>query len=590
MSSIDPALASAQALLQAVDTALADATLNLGASGAEIAAQLQVGDLFPAIVLAPQGGTDLLQIFGQTVAAQLPPGIHPGETIVLQVNGFDGNRILVSNLGVADPNNPPDLAQVVVPQPGSTEPRTVATLTTISQPADEPAPRAQSTVPVPVQAQSLQTPQPPTAPPREVFVAASVRQAPPSPQSGAPILEVIVEPAQLGTDIEARMAAIRTAPAGPPQSTIPGRSIPPASTPAAFAPGVRAQPSVPLAALLTPQVKIPQATRATAPETAAQIAIGDAATKLLARIRVLSTPFTLAAARVANEAVASIPRTFARLEAALPRDLPVAALPLRTLLAFVSKFDLTSTRALPEQIAAFVSHVVDGSEPKLAQALAAFKTADADLAQKASADPPAPATGDAGARAVERAAAVDFDLKSAVAALAQSLSSDASPQLSRALTDVLTVTTGAQFAALSNAATDPNAISIALPAFFHDGGRPAQMRIDRDAPGGRQRLDADNFRIGFVLDTATLGTLAINVETVGRTVRVDVRTERASATDRITGTLADLRSRFEHLRYRVAAMTAGMVAPRPIPVFEPAPVEPEPVDKTPNAASVDLQA
>src|SRR6185503_5954600 len=166
MSSIDPALASAQALLQAVDTALADATLNLGASGAEIAAQLQVGDLFPAIVLAPQGGTDLLQIFGQTVAAQLPPGIHPGETIVLQVNGFDGNRILVSNLGVADPNNPPDLAQVVVPQPGSTEPRTVATLTTISQPADEPAPRAQSTVPVPVQAQSLQTPQPPTAPPR----------------------------------------------------------------------------------------------------------------------------------------------------------------------------------------------------------------------------------------------------------------------------------------------------------------------------------------------------------------------------------------------------------------------------------------
>src|SRR6185503_133716 len=138
MSSIDPTIASAQALVQAVDTALADATLNLGASGAEIAAQLQVGDLFPAIVLAPQGGTDLLQIFGQTVAAQLPPGIHPGETIVLQVNGFDGNRILVSNLGVADPNNPPDLAQVVVPQqPSPAEPRQVATLTTLP-PAQAP--------------------------------------------------------------------------------------------------------------------------------------------------------------------------------------------------------------------------------------------------------------------------------------------------------------------------------------------------------------------------------------------------------------------------------------------------------------------
>jgi hypothetical protein len=568
MSSIDPAIASAQALVQAVDSALADATLNLGASGAEIAAQLQVGDLFPAIVLAPQGGSDLLQIFGQTVAAQLPPGIHPGETMVLQVNGFDGNRILVSNLGVADPNDPPDLAQVVVPQPAPAEPRVVATLTTL------PAAPA---------------PPPPTAPPREVFVAASVRQAPQAPASAEAVVEALVEAAQPGTDIEARMAATRTAPAGVPQSTVPGRSIPPGAPPA-FAPGVRAQLSVPLAALLTPQVKMPQAARHSAPETAAQAAIGEAAGKLLARIRVAATPFTLAAARVASDAVASLPRAFARLEAALPRDLPAAALPLRTLLAFVSKLDLTSTRALPEQIAAFVSHVVDGAEPKLAQALAEFRSAGATATQSADGAPPALVRGDPSARAIERAAAAQFDLKSAVAALAQSLPSDASPQLSRALADVLAVTTGVQFSALANAATDPNAISFALPAFFHEGGRPAQMRIDRDARGGRQRLDADNFRIGFVLDTASLGTLAINVETVGRTVRVDVRTERASATDRITGTLPDLRSRFEHLRYRVAAMTAGMVAPRPIPVFEPQAPEPEPADDAPSAASVDLQA
>jgi hypothetical protein len=69
-----------------------------------------------------------------------------------------------------------------------------------------------------------------------------------------------------------------------------------------------------------------------------------------------------------------------------------------------------------------------------------------------------------------------------------------------------------------------------------------------------------------------------------------VRTERATATDRITGTLSDLRSRFEQLRYRVAAMTAGMVAPRPIPVFEPPSAEPDPMDEAPSAASVDLQA
>ncbi len=573
MSSIDPALAAAQSLSLAVDAAIADATLNLGAAGEAISAQLQVGDLFSAIVLAPQGGTDLLEIFGQPVAAQLPPGIHPGETIVLQVNGFDGNRILVSNLGVADPQNPPDLAQVVVPQPAPDEPRVVATLTTIPQ----PAPRELTL--------------PPTAPPREVFVAASVRPAPstPLPPADDPIFEIGVGPTPPGGDIEARIAATRTAPLGPPQfartPTVPisTRIVP------SVAPRIaRAPQSVPLAALLTPRVRIPPAARIATPEQVHTVAVGDAAQKLLARIRVPQTSFALAAARIANDAVASIPRAFGRLEAALPRDLPTAALPLRALLSFVSKFDLSNTSALPEQIAAFVSHVVDGAEAKLADALVAHRDADTPTAA-----PPARASAATGAmaRAVERVAAFDFDLKSALAALAESPQSNASPELARAVADAITTATGVQFAALSNIATDPSAISIALPAFFHEGGRPAQLHVDRDAPGGRHRLDADNFRIGFVLDTASLGTIAIDVETVGRIVRVDVRTERAHAADRIKGTLPDLRARFEQLRYRVAAMTAGILQPRALPAeTQPVPPPEPPVPEPTRTRGLDLQA
>jgi hypothetical protein len=617
VSSIDPAISAAQALLQAVDSALADAALNLGAEGEAIAAQLQVGDLFPAIVLAPQAGTDLLQIFGQPVAAQLPPGIHPGETIVLQVNGFDGNRILVNNLGVADPNNPPDLAQIVVPQPATGEPAVVATLTTIPPPTQAPAAPAQvpatqastQSNPSP-QPQPVAQAQPPTAPPREVFVAASVRPASPVPPSNGSAA-VVTRPAPMASDnIEARMGATRTSPSAPPQAPTGGRvaatpvsPVTRAVVPPGQVAGVRPQQSVPLAALLTPALKIPISRRAPvetaqAPQTPrAQGAppsqaprtapAGDPAAVLLARIRVPQTTFSLAAARVANEAVASIPRVFARLEAALPQVLPAAAIPLRALMTFVSKLDLANTRVLPEQIAAFVSHVVDGAEPKLAQALSAYREADLP-AETEIANQSTPAN-DANARAIERTAAFDFDLKSALVALSQSTQGESSPQLARAVSDALTATTGVQFSALSNAASDPTAITIALPAFFYDGGRPAEMRIDRDAPNGREPLDADNFRIGFVLDTASLGTIAIDVETVGRTVRVDVRTERTLAATRITDTLPDLRARFEQLRYRVAAMTAGTIPPRAGVAQAPpsAPPSPRAPDKT---SGLDLQA
>jgi len=551
VSSIDPSIAAAQAFVQAAESALADAALNLGAQADAIVAQLHVGDLLPALVLPAQNGTDRLEIFGQPVAAQLPPGIHPGETIVLQVNAFDGNKILVSNLGVADPEHPPALANVEVPAPPPGAPSS-ATLTKIPPPAP-PAANAVAPAPAPPRAQT-----PPVAPPHAVFVAASVRPAPQTP--AAP--DIVIE-AHAPVDIEARMAAIRTAPRPAPNAV----------------PKAPASPRVAAPRLASPPPAVSPARAAVRPPVTqrAVAAASDDVGRLLARLRVPQTPLTAAAARIVKDAVAQLPRAFARLDALLPKTIPEAAAPLRSLLAFVGKIDLENARALPEQIASFVSHVVDGAESKLAQALASHRDAEAPA--------PLPGQTDPHARAAERATAADFDLKTALAALAGSPAARSSPQLSQAVADALAVATGVQLGALASQANDPSVMAIALPAFYHEGGRPVRLTIARDAPGGGAALDPDNFRIGFVLDTKTLGTLAIDVETVGRSVKVDVKTEGARAARQIAQTLPELRARFEHLRYRVAAIAAG-VAPAP---QEAAPVD-APAGDVAAAAGLDLRA
>jgi hypothetical protein len=113
---------------------------------------------------------------------------------------------------------------------------------------------------------------------------------------------------------------------------------------------------------------------------------------------------------------------------------------------------------------------------------------------------------------------------------------------------------------LNAQAADAGTIAIPLPVFYHDGGRPVQMRISRDAPQGNGKLDADNFHIAFILDTRTLGTVAVDVQTVSRSVSVSVKTERSGAASRFAQSLTDLRGRLEQLHYRVASIAAA-VAP-----------------------------
>ena len=222
MSGLDPlaALAAETALTQAQVQAI-----DLGVAVEILQQQLSVGDLLTATVLPSQGGIDLLSIFGTTVAAQLPTGVNPGQSLLLQVTGFQDNQILVQNLGVVDPENPPNTVSVVLPDVAQGA-VTQAVVTTI-------LPAAAQTAATPPSAPAPATPSGSVAPPRAVFVAASIApsavsrgaapqepaaQAPAPPavpaQSGQPAAplaseEVADQVAQLG--LEARIAATRAA-------------------------------------------------------------------------------------------------------------------------------------------------------------------------------------------------------------------------------------------------------------------------------------------------------------------------------------------------------------------------------------------
>jgi hypothetical protein len=641
----------------AADAALAQsalAAIDLGIQIDLLQSQLAVGDLVTATILPPAGGSDRLALFGQTVLAQLPPGIDPGETLLLQVTGFSGNQILVRNLGVVDPNNPPRVVTVTLPQPpGGAQRATLTTLVTRpsapgtaaanAQPPGQPAPAraapasapsqgvsaaavsegaarapgepsgdaalpsaapAPSAAPVASAAPAASAAQAPGAPPRAVFVAASIRPSASRPVPPAPVLARAAPSAereltsQLG--LEARLAAARATGIPPAPGSL--RQGAPRIEPAPAAPAQAARSNDPPALAQTPEAESPPAT----PEAA-----------LLQRLGIPVLPLTLAGAKVMGNAVAMLPRVLARLDAVLARQgtSDARVLTLRTVLGFVQRIEPGGTRVLAEQIAAFVSHVIDGGEAKLASIARALATALAPeeteapaptaawAARQAQAEevtqalgealpaPAGPAPADtapradwalppesaataqaaqAGARMVspavsahiaERALALRYDAKALVVSLLESPPHDASAQLAPALNEALTTITGLQLGAISAQHVDPSTITLTLPVFYYEQGRPVQLHISRKAPDGRRRLDADNFHIAFVLDTKSLGTVAVEMQTAGRSVSVNVKTEGAAAADRFRSTLSDLRARLEQLRYRVASIAAN-VAPR----------------------------
>jgi hypothetical protein len=518
MSGLDPlALAGlANNVVAAAELAFIEAALDLGVSADVLHAQLSVGDFLTATVLPAQNGHDVLEIFGRPVAAQLPPDVRPGETLVLQITGFSGNRIVVRNMGPHDPENPVRTVTLQLP-PAATR----------TQTESEPLP------PAPQQTAAPQASRTPLSPPREVLLAASIRPA-------------------LTTAVQQTVHAAQQA------------------------------------------------------ANAVQRAVRSAGDVLKA-IRVPDTPFTRTAAAIAPQAPARLPTVLQRLEAALPReseDPRIAT--LRTLIAFTARMNPANEETLPAQLAAYVSHVIEGSETKLQQLLQAHVESDAAMpkpqpvveapvqqtgapqaqpaepqamqaqstqTQSTQTPPPQAAPVEARrtmhlsqARVVERAQAAQHDLKSVVLSLLRDPQIVRTPTLSQALNETLITLTGTQLNVLSANAQDPATVSFAIPLFYHEGGKPAYLRIGRDSQSRGAKLDADNFHVAFVLDTAHLGTVAIDLESTGRAVKVHVKTERAAAASRFADSLNSLRSRLEQLRYRVTSAAAQAMKKEAAPI------------------------
>jgi hypothetical protein len=549
VSGIDP-LAVMSARVLAAEAAMLEAAINLGVSAEVLQAQISTGDILAAKILPPQNGQDLIEILGQRVSAQLPPGVHPGETLLLQVTGFAGTQIYVRNLGMPDPRNPLPVLDVVLLAPEN-------------EPAPQEPPQTQPQEPAQPQAQSP----PPVSPPRAVFVAASVQKSPapsvpPAAQADAP-----AQPLRM-PGIEARIAAAQAA------------KIP-----------LQEKPDV--APLIPPRTPNVEATVVRAAASAAQAA-GNAAQRIVRTVgdflraaRLPDTPFTRMAATIAPHAPERLPSVLQRLEAALPKQPSDARIStLRTLIAFTARLNPANAETLPAQISAYVSNVIEGVEAKLAQLLNAHvqaapqpqtqshtaaqahphapvqtqRPASAPQAlqtQTAQDDAPQVPTTLASARAAERAAAVSHDLKSVVLSLLRDPPADRTPAMSQALSEALITLTGVQVNALSSAQQNPGTFTLTLPVYYREGGKPAQIRIASDAQSRAAKLDADNFHVAFVLDTAHLGTVAIDLQTTGRTVKVDVKTENGPAAKRFSETLDSLRGRLEQLRYRVASAVAG---------------------------------
>ncbi len=391
MSGLDPLAALAAQAVANAQAAMDEATLSLGADVAVLQAQISVGDVIAATVLPPQGGTDLLSFLGQTVVAQIPPGVNPGESLLLQVTGFTNTAVLVRNLGTVDPQNPVPTVDIQLPPAEPNAPQTAVLTTQLPPPSTPAAP-----VPAPQQTPAAAVPPSTVAPPREVFVAAALRAtapAPPNPQRAASIAP------PLETELETRMAVDRARSASPPPPAVEAEAAaaraparPLVAPPLVAPPPMRAAQSP---AAQTSPAPAPAPPAVATPGVRSSIPISTEAA-LLGRLRVPITPATLAAARLTSTATQSLTGAYERLDALLaratPQSMPAA---VRSMLAFVARFDLRSTAALAEQIASYVGDVVDGAETKLAQIVQTFaleETQTANVAAPpASAAPAAPA-------------------------------------------------------------------------------------------------------------------------------------------------------------------------------------------------------
>jgi hypothetical protein len=555
-----PAAAAVEALVAAEVNALA-------ADAVALQNAVTVGQVVTAQVLPSNGLTDLITILGSRVAASLPPNFVPGDQFTAQVTGFNGPQILLQVLGAAEPGTAAD-----APPPGPTPAAETPAGPTTALQAAASGPASPAGV-----SRSV-------APPPAVFVAASVRFAQDSaPGPGGNVQLTAPPSAQVPVgvlgDIEARLAAARAG-----QITVNAPATPSGTAGSAPQPGTAATPPPPIAGrffippAITPSARFSEASPAAQP--AAPTATGVAAfrnpSQLVRALGLPVTPTNLAAAKLALDAPQRLPAALATLESALPQGSDPRVATLRTLVAFFGKLDPASPQ-LAAQISAYVDNVVTGNEPKLAQLLAAQLTADQPTAAGAATaevpeSPGPPATPLAQppafpvvalAQVAERGAAMTVDLKTQLLALINAPgSAEAGDDLIPAAATALSAITAVQMNAAQAMATSPQTMAFTLPMWLGSGYAQAQIAIDREAPephAGRA-LDGDNFHIAFVLDTKHLGTVTVDLQTVGRAFSLAVKTESEGSAKRFGDALGRLTHRLESLRYRVNSAEAGVAA------------------------------
>jgi hypothetical protein len=637
--SVNPVVAAAGAAGAnvPVEQLIAAELTALAAEAQALQGQLTTGQVVTAQVLPSNGLTDLINILGNRVAAALPPNLQPGDLFTAQVTGFNGPQILLQILGTPEPGQLTE-----APPPVSTSPLETLPAEPLSALA------AAGTRPMLPDGVA-----PSLSPPPAVFVAASVRPAPVNadgsparPPVSTPSPQVIVPPPTALADIEARLAAARAGsigvnvPNAPPATAASAPAAPlPAGSAAPSAqlapPPANASPQAPtilpptlpgrfvIAPTIVPSARFAENAAPSGPAASAGTPATPAPTGLAAYrdpaalVRALSLPVTptnIAAARLALDTPQRLPAALATLESALPElDDPRVAT-LRTLTAFIGKIEPGSPQ-LAAQISAFVDNVVTGNEPKLSQLLAAQLAAEQPAAeQSANAPVSTPASQTANAQAgappaapqptlpvtalaqvAERGAALSVDLKTQLLALINAPPGAEGDDLVPAASSALTAITAVQMNAAQALNVSPQTMAFTLPMWLGSGYAQARIAIDRDAPepNGHRGLDGDNFHIAFVLDTKHLGTVTVDLQTVGRAFSLAVKAENEGSAKRFGDAIGRLTGRLETLRYRVNSAEAT-VAPRGSAatgaMTAPAPTIVEPEDDGGIASDVNVRA
>ncbi len=639
--SVNPAAITAAAAAAASNDAAVEqfiaAELDALAADAQVLqSQVTTGQVVTAQVLPPNGLTDLISILGTRVAAALPPNMSPGDTFTAQVTGFDGPQILLQVLSTVEPGQapaPPPAGTALIQTSADDTPPSALELAATRPLLPEGVTPSVAPPPAVFVAASVRQAQAPTAP--APATPANLTPPPPSqviaqPLSGLADIEARLAAARAGS-IGVNVPAAAPAPAGsaPAPAPLNGQQQQPAPPPALPNAGGAATPPAPAppppgimrsfsfpppitqsARFADPAAGTPVTTTSgntttttittanTAPPAPAGLAAYRDPAALVRALNLPVTPTNVAAARLAIATPQRLPAALATLESALPQIDDSRVATLRTLTAFFGRIEPSSPQ-LAAQISAYVDNVVSGNETKLVQLLNGQQAAETpaaapDAAPAAGAQAPAAPAGTlppivqepalpvvAMAQAAERAVAMTFDLKTQLLSLvsAPPAGTEENTDLVPAASSALSAITAVQINAAQAMNATPQTMQFTLPMWLGTGYAQAQIAVDRDAPepGGNRSLDGDNFHIAFVLDTKNLGTVTVDLQTVGRAFTLAVKTENEGTAKRFADSLDRLTGRLETLRYRVNSAEAT-VAPRGTAAATPAPAVPEVIE------------